>query len=417
MTSENTCYVYIVLPGETEFVTAGKFILSETPAGDKVGRFVYGKSYLARSNAVPIDPIALPLHDSVFETGRMGGMFGAIRDASPDLWGRILIERRLERTDVSEMEYLLHAPDDRIGALGFGPNVVPPAPMQKFNCIIDLGRLQNIADSLVAGIESMDSRRAQVEELLLIGTSMGGARPKVMVSAENALWIAKLNHFSDRWDAALAEHAMLRLAHDCGIHTAESKVVKVAEKNILLVKRFDRDRSEDGFFRHRMISALTVLRTDDSAMRRDKWSYILLSEELRRLSAEPRVDSVELFRRMVFNALVTNTDDHPRNHAFIARDAWRLAPAYDLTPFPMVGTERRDLAMVCGAQGRFANKRNLLSECRRFMLDPAEAGIIIDTMTDYITNNWHRVAKSVGLTDRDCDLLRSAFVYPGFLVE
>jgi len=162
---------------------------------------------------------------------------------------------------------------------------------------------------------------------------------------------------------------------------------------------------------------LTVLHTDDNPLRRDKWSYILLAEELRRFSAEPALDARELFRRMVFNALITNTDDHPRNHAFIAKEGWRLSPAYDLTPFPMYSTERRDLAMSCGAYGRFANSKNLISECRRFMIEPGEAKDIIEDMADIVSKQWRKTVKEAGLSEQDSNAIESAFLYPGFFTE
>jgi serine/threonine-protein kinase HipA len=417
MTSENECFVYIVLPGETEPVTAGRLVIAKTNTGDSVGRFVYGRSYLSRPNAVPVDPVGLTLSDRIFETGLMGGLFGALRDASPDLWGRMLIERHLKRTDVSEMEYLLYSPDDRIGALGFGLNQNPPAPLRDFNKSFDLEKLQRAVDE-ITDTGALDSGTMdQTEKLLLIGTSMGGARPKAVVYDNGALWVAKFAHPSDRYDMALSEHAMLRLAQDCGLNAAESKTVKVGGRNTLLVKRFDRDKAENGFLRHRMISALTVLRTDDNPLRREKWSYILIAEELRRFSAEPVKDARELYRRMIFNALITNNDDHPRNLAFVAQGSWRLAPAYDLTPIPMVAADHRDLAMICGSHGRFANINNLISECRRFMFEPDEAKDLVMDMAGRISNNWYKTARQAGMTERDCDAIRPAFVYPGFFYE
>jgi len=417
MISEQECFVYIVLPGETDPVTAGRFVISKTNAGEGIGRFVYGKSYLSRYDAVPIDPVELTLSDKEYQTGLMNGVFGAFRDASPDLWGRILIERYLGRSDVSEIDYLLHSPDDRIGALGFGSTNTPPSPIMVFNQSIDLERLQNAADAIADPDGATTSFTQKAEELLLLGTSMGGARPKAVISDNDALWVAKFSHPSDRYDMALTEHVMLKLASDCGLNTAESRTVNIGGRNILLVKRFDRDKTEDGYFRHRMISALTALRSDDDPMRRDKWSYIMIAEELRRFSADPVNDARELYRRMVFNALITNNDDHPRNHAFIAREGWRLAPAYDLMPFPMFAIEHRDLAMTCGKAGRGANLNNLVSECGRFMFEPEEARGLICDMADYISNNWYETAQQAGLPAQDCETIRSAFVYPGFFGE
>jgi serine/threonine-protein kinase HipA len=144
------CFVYIMMPGDTEFVAAGRFVLSADRHGVATGRFVYGKSYLARANAVPIDPIDLKLTDRVVETRQLKGVFGALRDASPDYWGRHVIEKLSGVAQLGELDYLLHSPDDRAGALGFGLNVVPPAPKRTFNRTLDLAKLQALADTIIA---------------------------------------------------------------------------------------------------------------------------------------------------------------------------------------------------------------------------------------------------------------------------
>ena len=140
------CFVYIVLPSKTEFVTAGRFQLGEDHSGALVGRFVYGKSYLARNEAVPLDPLELKLSTRTYETRRLKGIFGTLRDASPDHWGRRIIEKRAGKPQLDELDYLLYSPDDRAGALGFGLNQEPPAPRRSFNRTIDLARLQEVAD-------------------------------------------------------------------------------------------------------------------------------------------------------------------------------------------------------------------------------------------------------------------------------
>ena len=143
------CFVYIVLPGETEFTTAGRFQLSKDRSDALVGRFVYGKSYLARNEAVPLDPLELKLSTRTYETRQLKGIFGALRDASPDHWGRRIIEKRAGKPQLDELDYLLYSPDDRAGALGFGLNPNPPGPRRKFNLSIDLARLQEFADKIV----------------------------------------------------------------------------------------------------------------------------------------------------------------------------------------------------------------------------------------------------------------------------
>lgn len=417
MTSEpGDCFVYITLPGWTVPVTAGRFSLSLGRTGLPEGRFVYGRSYLERPDAVPLDPVELKLAPRVYETAALGGVFGAIRDASPDYWGRRVIERHLGRASLGELDYLLHSPDDRAGALGFGLNREPPAPKRQFNRTLDLAELQRLADAIVTQEDDGDSGDvAQVENLLLLGTSMGGARPKAVVEDEDGLWIAKFNRPDDPWDSAKVEHAMLVIARACGLDVAESRVVQVAGRTVLLVKRFDRQRIDDGYMRARMVSALTLLRAEDTHRSRERWSYVALAEELRRACAEPERNARELFRRMCFNALISNTDDHPRNHAVIARGSeWMLSPAYDLTPTTPVSLERRDLAMICGNAGRAASADNLLSQHARFLLTSDEASAIVSTMREQVRASWYATSRAAGVTERDCRRIAGAFAYPGF---
>ena len=419
MTSElgaTECFVYIMLPGTCGFATAGRFVLQQNRDGVPVGNFVYGRRYLANPDAVPIDPIGLKLTGATYRTTALNGMFGALRDSGPDHWGRRIIERRLGLLKVGEIDYLLHSPDDCAGALGFGRVPEPPAPQRKFNRTLDLRRLIAIADAIVAGEDTRHGPDTeQVRDLLLIGTSLGGARPKAVVEDVDGLWIAKFNRGDDAWNQARVEHAMLELAKACGISTARSRVENVAGRDVLLVKRFDRRRTEHGYLRARMMSGITILRTEDTHQHRNRWSYVRLAEELRRISSQPKEDAAELFSRMVFNSLISNIDDHPRNHAAIASGLdWRLSPAYDLTPFPQTSLERRDLALTCGDHGRHANVRNLLSQCARFHLKTEEAAAIIDAMESRVRECWHEVARREGVTETDCRMISSAFAYPGF---
>ncbi|MDT8448682.1 MAG: type II toxin-antitoxin system HipA family toxin [Wenzhouxiangellaceae bacterium] len=410
------CFVYITLPGATEFVTAGKFQLTTDRHGVATGRFVYGRSYLARDNALPIDPLELKLAERTYTTNRLRGVFGALRDASPDYWGRRVIEKHAGLARLGEIDYLLQSPDDRAGALGFGLNREPPAPRRRFNRTLDLERLQRMADAIIADeAPPSTTEAAQVEDLMLIGTSMGGARPKAVIEDDSGLWIAKFNCPDDKWNYARVEQAMLTLARTCGLRVSRSRVTTIGDRDVLLVKRFDREKTEQAYRRARMLSALTLLRADDTHHDREKWSYILLAEELRRIVSQPKSDAPELFRRMVFNALISNTDDHPRNHAVIAMDRdWALAPAYDLVPSPEVSTERRDLALTCGNAGRYANAENLLSQAARFLLEEDEARAIIDEMEQIVSEQWYDIARREGVTEQDCDRIARAFVYGGF---
>ena len=436
MTSDRECYVYIVPPDATDFVTAGRLRTTDVD-GVRVGQFVYRRTYRESRDAVELDPVELilPARSQTYSTSRMGGFFGAIRDAMPDYWGRLAIDRHLGVARLDEFDYLLHGPDDRVGALGFGLNVQPPAPPRRFNRTLDLARLQAAADDVAAGRPptGAHSERTRAEELLVAGTALGGARPKAMVRVADGLWIAKFARPDDRWNVPRAEQAMLVLARSCGIAAADSRIATVGGRDVLLVRRFDRDWAacaddarpsdrvsgtveEGGFRRARVVSALTVLRADDSVTERSRWSYLLFADELRRIVRDPRADLRELYARLCFNAAISNLDDHPRNHAIVAKHrAWRLSPAYDLTPSPALSAERRDLAMACGHQGRLATRANLLSACGRFLLREVEATAIFDRVVTTVKTAWRSTMRRGGVSEGDCDLLASAFVYPGLL--
>ena len=413
--SDQRAYVYLQLPQSMEVVTAGFYEL-DVPQGVPTGSFVYNPAYLERPDAVPLDPYWLPLAPRRTLTVKLKGIFGALRDASPDVWGRRIIEKHTGRTDLSEIDFLLNSPEDRAGALSFGRAKVPPAPVRKFNQVIHL-------DALLAAAEQfMDDEAAgklgvpeQLFELLQPGTSMGGARPKNVVEDTEGLWLAKFPDKGDKWNNARVEGAMLALAVECGLRVARHRIETIGDKDVLLVKRFDRTLTAEGYLRHRMVSGLTALGAEDSHGDRAKWSYLLLADELRRRSARSTQDLEELFRRMVFNALISNTDDHPRNHALIATTAkWELSPAYDLTPNPLTSVEKRDLAMTCGTYNRYANRINLLSQHAQFKLSLEHAAAIIDQIQQTVAARWNTVLRQHGTTQRECEKLAAAFNYAGF---
>ena len=260
----------MTLPGRVGFVTAGRFVLEADRTGVPVGRFVYGKNFLANPDVDSIDPLDLKLGTATYRTTNLNGMFGALRDSSPDYWGRRVIERHAGRARLGEIDYLLNAPDDRAGALGFGLGPEPPAPKREFNKTLDLDELLTLAEAVIADEEIEDGPELQqVEELFLIGTSMGGARPKTVVEDMDGLWVAKFNRRDDRWNHARVEHAMLELAKACGLMTSHSRVQTVGDRDVLLVKRFDREKTVGGYLRARMISGLTILSAEDTHQQRN----------------------------------------------------------------------------------------------------------------------------------------------------
>lgn len=397
-------------------MVAGRFRIVASGSEDPVGQFVYAKSYLIRSNKVSIDPTLLSVLDGrVRSHAGPGPVFPSLREAAPDRWGRLVIERKYGG-ELNELGYLLNSPDDRAGALGFGLNPIPPGPFRDFNRTLRLPELLTAADDLLSDNPAADTPAArQVQRLQLLGTSMGGARPKTVVEDEEGLWLAKFSRPDDAWDNPRVEHAMLALAIECGLSACRSKVVDVGGRPVLFVRRFDRERVDGGYPRRRMISAVTFLRASESSSDRSRWSYPLLADEIRRTDIQQETSRPELFRRMTFNALISNVDDHPRNHAMIA-DArgWPLDPAHDVVPTPMVAQDGRMLAMQVGGMGRLATRDNLLSECGRFGYGVDEATDIIDRMSECVALRWYPVCRAAGVQPGDCERIRSAFVYPGF---
>lgn len=413
--------MYIQLPGTTDVVTCGRFEQVAAPGAASVGRFVYGQRYLARAEAVPLDPVHLPLVRGVEETAQLGGIFGALRDASPDNWGRRIIERALKRSPLTEVEYLLNAPQDGAGALTFGRASAPPPPVRPFNRVVHLEELMKAARAIEndPGAHELPSMLVeQIEQLIEPSTALGGARPKNAIVDGEQQWIAKFPMRNDRWNNAAVEAGMLTLAERCGIRVPPHRVVAVAGAPVLLVERFDRapsGREDELFVRHRMVSALTVLGAEDYGTERTRWSYLLLADELARWSERPTKDAQELFRRAVFNCLISNTDDHPRNHALVApTEHWRLAPAYDLTPSPIVGSQERRLAMTLGAEGQLATRANLLSEAPRYAVTREEGNAVIEEIVGVVRSNWESTLRRSGASERDVEAVRPAMLNPGF---
>ncbi len=415
MTSERQVYIYVQLPGTLDAIPAALLKIEKQFDGIYVGRFRYGDRYLQRQDAVAFDPFQLPLGRSVYEFTKLKGIPGAVRDAGPDAWGRRVIEHKLERSpgDLEELDYLLNGPQDGAGNLSFGLNADPPAPQRPYN------RTHQLADLITATEAIEEGKRVPVHmlEQLEPGTSMGGARPKATIEDDDRLWLGKFPEKSDRCNLQRIEYATLALARRCGINVCQARLQAVAAKDVLMLERFDRQYTGKGYLRFGLVSGLTILDCEDSYLERERWSYPLLAENLRRWSEQPARDCAELFRRMVFNAAVTNNDDHPRNHAVLRREqGWRLSPAYDLVPAPLVSLERRDLALTVGTYGRTASVYNLLSQCTRFGLTTEAARKEIDGIVN-VVRGWRENFLASGVSARDIETIGPAFLPDGFFFE
>ena len=303
-------YVWIWLPGETEPVVAGRV------ARDR-GRLIfnYGQSYLERNDAIPIYTPELPLRRGAIppETGLT--VAGCLRDGAPDAWGRrVILNRTFGRKSqdididaLDELTYLLGSGSDRVGALDFqgSPAEYIPRAVQTAT----LEELLSAAEKVEKGIPLSPD----LDQALFHGTSLGGARPKAMIQDGGLKMIAKFSSSTDTYNVVKAEYIAMRLAAQVGLNVARVHLVRAAGKDVLLVERFDRIKSKNGWTRKAMVSALTLFGLD--AMMARYASYEDLAEIIRHRFTSPKATLHELFQRLVFNILCGNTDDHARNHA------------------------------------------------------------------------------------------------------
>jgi serine/threonine-protein kinase HipA len=396
-----TIYTFIYLPGEIAAVPAGVFTHDERT---KLGSFAYGRKYQKLSGAQAVDPVSLPLGLPTYPAARFhDGLYGAFRDASPDYWGRQVYAHRLKVPPerLSNLDFLLAANATRVGNLDFREQVDSAEPAY---APPDFAEMKN----LLAAAEAVDrGGRIAVEheallELLVQGSSIGGARPKATVLYNGALWIAKFPEAKDSFSHAGVEFAAMRLAERCGIRTPEMSLTDVNGRDVFLSKRFDREQSENGFLRRGYISGLTLLDIDETD--RAAWSYLSLADAMR--SFAPPSDLKELFIRMVYNILIRNTDDHPRNHGFLHTDGqWRLSPAFDVVPArtsPGTGTDF-SLTMTVGAMGREASIANALSGCGHFGLTDMEAKERIAAMCAQVLD-WRAAFAACGVSGQEMEM-------------
>lgn len=398
-------HVFAYLPGALEAVPAGRFVHDDTAGA---GHFAYRDDYLAREDALPVDPIGCPLEGAIAPTSLNGGLYGAFRDAAPDFWGRLVAarEQRRDPAELNELDLLLHGGASRVGHLDFRQREDDPEPTRALPLLADLAELVAAADAVQRGLP-VDHAALQ---LLQQGTSMGGARPKCVVREDGALWLAKFPARDDTFDNARVEAACLQLARDAGIAVPETRLHDLPDgRTALLVRRFDREPTNGGHARLGFISALTVLEADE--LDRTRWSYVGLAQRLRRLPV-PSSTFADVYRRMVFNMAIRNTDDHPRNHGFLLQpdNTLTLSPAYDLVPQPArpgVATEF-SLAMSAGAQGRIATLENALSRCAHFGLHEDDAREICEHV-GVAVQRWTQVFAGFGVDEQDRNRFEASF--------
>ncbi|HEX8639642.1 MAG TPA: HipA domain-containing protein [Allosphingosinicella sp.] len=375
--------------------------------------FAYGRRYLQRPDRVAVDPTGLPLpepgSDQVFHTEEGFAVFGGIRDAAPDGWGQYLIYKAMGDRLPSEADLILASGDHRVGALAFGPTSDRPERITPWGEGDAPGEHFSLAELAAAAerAQHVDQLDENLRSLLTAGSSLGGARPKAATEIDGQPWIAKFQAKADSFPECRVELATMRLASKCGLDVPALHFERALERDIYMIRRFDRSGQGGEACRIPFVSGLTMLAAHESEVSR--FSYADLAASVRRHGTRIADDLRELFRRMVFNILVTNDDDHLRNHGFLFQDGgWQLSPLYDVVPKPQVGLERR-LVLGVGPHGRLATLTNALAGAAVFNVEEGEGRSIIAEMAGVVRRNWEPCFAEAGVGVADVERFRTCF--------
>ena len=386
-------------------------LLRRHPArgGERV-TFEYAAQWIHSPAGFSIEP-ALPLGPGTFRPPAGHVIFGAVADAAPDSWGRTLMRRRERRSaeragrpvrTLQEADFLLGVSDEaRLGALRFrhDGDAVFPAPREAATPgLVALGPLRNAAERVLRGVESDDDLLA----IFAPGSSLGGARPKAsVIDRHGRLAIAKFPKDSDEYSLERWEAIALDLADAAGIRTAAHQIHEARGRPIFVSRRFDRDRGN----RIPFLSALAITEHRDG----ERGSYLELVDALTEHGARAAADRVELFKRVAFSVLVSNTDDHLRNHGFLRLDqcGWTLSPAYDINPTPQ-DLKARILATNIDYDDGTCSLELLRSVAGEFSLKPAAADLLIRDVAR-VTSTWRDAARRRGASEAEIRRMNSAF--------
>jgi serine/threonine-protein kinase HipA len=401
-------FVHIALSENNIFIGRLWF---HSKKGKESASFEYDKSWLIHPERFALEP-ALKITEGTFHTGINQDIFGAIGDSAPDRWGRVLMrraeskraksEKETART-LSEADYLLGVSDElRQGALRFSEKIdgefSSPKDKRSIPPLIDLPKLLVACDKFIDDKENSEDLKL----LLAPGSSLGGARPKSSVLDKNGnLAIAKFPRKDDEFEIEKWEAVALTLAKNAGITTPSFSLETINKKPVLIVKRFDRIKK----IRVPFLSAMSMLQARDN----EQHSYLEIADALSQFGATPDEDMKQLWRRIVFNVLISNTDDHLRNHGFLyeSQKGWRLSPAYDLNPTP-TEIKPRILTTAIDFNNDSASLETALSVSENFRLNKNEANKIIKEVAKS-TAKWREVAKNFDLKKKEIDRMASAF--------
>ena len=392
MSSEpQDAYVWVWLPGAREPVIAGRLDVD-----GPIITFTYGQSYLARPEAIPLYLPELPLQRGPI-TPRVGDIPGCIADAGPDAWGqRVILNRRIGRDvrdtgDLTRLTYLLESGSDRIGALDFQESAMDYVPRSTDHTTLD--ELVEAADRVEKGIPLSPT----LDQALMHGSSVGGARPKALLTDGDRRLIAKFSSTTDTYPVVKGEFIAMKLARRAGLNVAPVELTSTLGKDVLLVERFDRTEQGD---RRLMVSALTILELEEMTARYA--SYVALADVIRARFTKPAATLSELFSRITFSILTGNTDDHPRNHAaFWNGSTLTLTPAYDICPQARSGGEAAQI-MEIGRDGwRLSQVAGCVKRSDAYLLSENEAREIVDHQIEVIEIQWDEVCEQAKLSEVD----------------
>jgi serine/threonine-protein kinase HipA len=387
--------VWVWTAGAVEPVRCGSFTWREG-----LGEFTYDRDFMFSDGATPLDPVNLPFTRALrpHREFRQKGLFGVLRDASPEGYGLSMLENREGRA-LNPIDRLEVSLGDGVGAIEVCDDIqrkidFQPIPLDQF--------LQKLAEAP----EGVAPSRVVRDLHGVVGTTLGGERPKLTVTHSGQLWIAKLQDCGDAPNSPLREYLAMRSARACGIDAATVEFQRAGQHQIIAVRRFDRlVRDDDRVLRQGFASAHTMLRLDSAATRGDpQRSYPYLCAELQRWCGADGADILamkrELWRRMAFNALCANGDDHPRNHGVLcAAGRWSLAPAYDIAPYI---TFNKTLAMSITRDGHMQAARwALLRDCETFGYAEEEGRHAIDLAIGTLTQTWAAERAALGFTADD----------------
>jgi serine/threonine-protein kinase HipA len=377
--------------------------------------FTYVDEYIANARAYSLEP-GLPLESGAHQSTMGHRMFGAFGDCAPDRWGRTLVKRReaaqaraegRELRSLGEVDYLLGVRDDlRQGALRFRHGDGPFEAVEERG-VPALTELPELL-ALAARAEADSADLPDLQRLIRVGSSLGGARPKAHVrDAGGNLAIAKFPSAAhDTWNVMAWEKVALQLAARSGITVPSSTLLNLADRSVLVVDRFDRTRDADGGPAGRVgyVSAMTMIQSTDG----EQGSYLEIAEAIEVRSSHATADLHQLWRRVIFSILISNTDDHLRNHGFLHEDGdtWRLSPAFDINPNPEPGPKHLSTAIDLGDDT--ASVALALSVADYFRLNAEKANEVI-AQVQAAVSQWAPVARQYGLSSQEVTAMSWAF--------